>query len=97
MGINLLGGNYHWEPALDTIVEQSNGEMNVTVSTEKDFKNYNRAELHTIFKLNPRPIVLNLNYSSNSIAGHAVFYVEIRDSNSKILWGTSWIILQEKR
>lgn len=87
IGTNLLGPSYYWQPILDTTIDRNNGKMNITVNTQNNFKNYNRAVLETIFKLDPRPFVFNLNYSSNSITGQAAFFVEMRDSDGKILWG----------
>jgi hypothetical protein len=94
---NLINKNYIWR-ATDAgkIFHRDNSTLNFVVKTNSTDKIYNRAILQT--KLNytqSKPLLLSLNYSSQSITGKAIFYAEITTktrlvdrnvANDKVLW-----------
>jgi hypothetical protein len=77
--INLIDKNYVWKPTdAAKIFHRDNNSLNILVKTNSTDKIYNRAILQT--KLNStqnRPLLLSLDYSSQSIQRKAIFYAEI--------------------
>jgi hypothetical protein len=97
--INLIDKNYVWKATdVAKIFHRDNNSLNVLVKTNSTDKIYNRAILQT--KLNStqnRPLLLSLDYSSQSIQGKAIFYAEISNKTTtsggsltkeKILWAS---------
>ena len=98
--INLIDKNYVWKPTdAAKIFHRDNNSLNILVKTNSTDKIYNRAILQT--KLNStqnRPLLLSLDYSSQSIQGKAIFYAEISNSSkvsganatkNNVLWATT--------
>jgi hypothetical protein len=97
---NLIDKNYVWKPTDDAkIFHPVNNGLTVLVKTNSTDKIYNRAILQT--KLNStqnRPLLLSLDYSSDSLQGKAIFYAEISNSSkvsganaakNNVLWATT--------
>jgi hypothetical protein len=98
---NLIDGSHLWKSTDFARILQDNGTLNVTVnstSNTKKEKIFNRAYLQTQINLTKNiPLLLSLDYSSQSYKGKAIFYAEISehkkdDSNGltkeKILWAS---------
>jgi Dolichyl-phosphate-mannose-protein mannosyltransferase len=87
--INLLDRSHIWDSVnYAKVTSDTKAEgLNITVKTDAQEEVFNRAVLHTKINSNKTFPSLSLTYSSKSIAGNAIFYMEIRDaSTNKILW-----------
>jgi hypothetical protein len=63
-------------------------KVNINNDTQIE-KIYNRAVLQTqINKTSLHPLLLDLDYTSQSLSGNATFFGEIVDNNGKIMWDT---------
>jgi dolichyl-phosphate-mannose-protein mannosyltransferase len=103
VGENLIDKKYIWRVTdVGKIFHRDNNSLNFIVTTNSTDKIYNRAILQTeLNSTQNRPLLLSLDYSSQSIDGKAIFYAEIvnrqhssgRSSkimeNNGILWAIS--------
>ena len=78
--LDLIDGRHIWKSTDFARILQDNGTLDVTVNTTKKEKIFNRVYLQTQINLTEnRPLLLSLNYSSQSHIGKAVFYAEISE------------------
>ena len=93
--INLLDEKDIWRPFSHTIISQSDGTLTMSVDTNNTKKIYNRALLQTeINWTKSKPLLLNLDYASESLKGNATFLAQIRENpdvdttikSKNILW-----------
>ena len=86
--VSLIDQNHSWKSAIAANVSQDNTGLHIAVNTSDTNKLFSRAFLQTEIDKREKPLLLSLNFSSNSLKGTAIFQPEIRDINgSKILWG----------
>ncbi|HZO11479.1 MAG TPA: glycosyltransferase family 39 protein [Nitrososphaeraceae archaeon] len=91
--INLIDQNHIWKPAIDAYIHQDNKGLQIFVNTSNTNKLFSRAFLQTEIDMKGKPLLLSINFSSNSLKGTAIFQPEIRDINgSEILWGGQALI-----
>jgi hypothetical protein len=83
--LNLLGGEYDWQPVNKMDIERSPSSMNLSVNTSQTGEIYHRARMQD--NITGIPMYLNLSYASSSSEGEAIYGISIRDLlNSKIFW-----------
>ncbi len=88
-GVNLLNNSYSWIPVNDAKISTNNSALNIAVQTNNTNIIYNRGILQTQINFSKPPVLLLLNYASQSHNGQATFYTEISDVVSdKFLWGS---------
>jgi aldose sugar dehydrogenase len=94
---NLLDEKHIWRPFNNAIISQSDGTLTINVDTNSTKKTYSRALLHTHINLaKSKPLLLNLDYASDSLKGNATFLAEIIDNSDvdttikskNILWSS---------
>jgi len=94
---NLTDENHDWKPWFETNVTQTNGNLTISIINNHTQKLFNRAFLQTQLNTSTiAPLVLTLDYATQSAKGNATFMAEIRDNSSevtdnnsnKILWST---------
>ena len=97
--INLLDEKQIWKPINDAIISKSDTNLSINVNTNNTMKMYHRAMLQTQINLTTsKPLLLNLDYTSQSLKGNATFLAEIidkpkvstRNNGKNILW-TSYL------
>jgi hypothetical protein len=93
-GINLNDKQGSWKPFINAqIVKTDNGgslynnALNIVVKTGSADKLFNRAVLDTQINLAKKPLLLSMDYASNSKSGNAMFYVEIRSNQDNNIHG----------
>jgi aldose sugar dehydrogenase len=95
--IDLLDERHMWRPFNDAIISQSDGTLSINVNTNNTEKIYNRALLQTqINWTKSKPLLLNLDYASESLKGNATFLAEIIENpdvdttikSKNILWSS---------
>jgi aldose sugar dehydrogenase len=95
--INLLDEKYIWRPFSDTKLSQSDGTLTINVDTDNNKKIYSRALLQThINWTKSKPLLLNLDYASESLKGNAKFLAQIRENpdvdtttkSNSVLWSS---------
>jgi aldose sugar dehydrogenase len=95
--INLLDEKHIWRPFNYAMLSQSDGTLTINVDTNNNKKIFSRALLQTnINWTKSKPLLLNLDYASESLKGNAKFLAQIRENsdvdttnNSKnILWSS---------
>jgi aldose sugar dehydrogenase len=80
--INLLDEKHIWRPFSHTIISQSDGTLTINVDTNNTKKIHNRALLQTeINWTKSKPLLLNLDYASESLKGNATFLAQIRENS----------------
>jgi hypothetical protein len=85
--VNLIDQNHVWKAINDAKVSHGSNDLNILVKTDNANKAFNRAVLQTHVNLTSKPLLLSLDYSSESISGKAIFYTEIKEIGGKIIWG----------
>ena len=86
-GINLIDDNHEWFPFYYAKVNHNNQTLSISVKTNDPNEIDNRAFLETT--LVSHPAVLTLEYTSQSMSGNAIFYVEIDDKmTGKAIWSS---------
>jgi hypothetical protein len=87
MVVNLIDQTHVWKPSKHTKMLQNNNSLNIMVKTIDRNKEFNHAVLETYIMLKKGPPLLRLEYASTSLAGNAIFSVQIKDNeNDKMLW-----------
>jgi aldose sugar dehydrogenase len=95
--LNLLDEKQMWRPFNDAIISQSDDTLSINVNTNNTKKIHNRAQLQTqINWTKSKPLLLNLDYISESLKGNATFLAEIIENSSvnttskgkNILWSS---------
>jgi Dolichyl-phosphate-mannose-protein mannosyltransferase len=106
--VNLLNTNYIWKPtnyakilSNDTSNTSNSGHnvysnrtLNILVKTDSTDQVYNRAILQTQINLAKKPLLLSIDYASESLKGRAKFYIEIDDNRNttipinNVLWAS---------
>ena len=84
--INLLDADQTWEPATDLKLSQNNNCVVMMIDTNNTGKKFNRAVLNTDLNYTQRPLLLSLEYSSNSSFGDAAFLLQIREKENDKYW-----------
>jgi glucose/arabinose dehydrogenase len=96
--VNLTDEHHNWKPSKSTNVTQTNGNLTISIITEKPKKIFNRAFLQTQLNTSNTALpILTLDYASKNFlyppTKKPTFQIEIRDvNNTKILWSA---ILQD--
>ena len=96
--VNLTDEHHNWKPSKLTNVTQTNGNLTISIITEKPKKIFNRAFLQTQLNTSNTALpILTLDYASKNFlyppTKKPTFQIEIRDvNNTKILWSA---ILQD--
>ncbi|MDQ3966879.1 MAG: phospholipid carrier-dependent glycosyltransferase [Thermoproteota archaeon] len=88
--LNLIDEKNVWKPInyAEVMHDESNLLIYVNIdSNTHTGKLYNRAVLQTQIDTALHPPVLDLDYTSQSLSGSAIFYAEILDNDGKIMWG----------
>jgi aldose sugar dehydrogenase len=89
---NLTDENHNWKPSKSTNVTQTNGNLTISIITNKTQKIFNRAVLQTqVNSSTIAPPILTLDYASKHLlyppARKPINSIEIRDvKSSNILW-----------
>lgn len=88
--VNLVDENHIWKPWYDAKILQKDSKLKISVNTNNTNKIFSRAFLPMqINSTTGDPILLTLDYSSESLKGDATFLAQIRDNKgSKILWSS---------
>lgn len=99
--VDLLGKGNTWLASGAGRTSITDGVLQIYVETNSHETLFNRAYLHTRLNIDAkRPLLLTMNYSTDSLAGNASFYTEIRSiptsenltnnnsSPSMILWSS---------
>jgi len=91
---NLTDENHDWKPWFETNVTQTNGNLTISIINNHTQKLFNRAFLQTQLNTSTiAPLVLTLDYASQSARGNATFMAEIRDNSSEVTDNSSNKIL----
>ena len=91
---NLTDENHYWKPWFETNVTQTNGNLTISIINNHTQKLFNRAILQTQLNTSTiAPLVLTLDYASQSARGNATFMAEIRDNSSEVTDNSSNKIL----
>jgi len=97
--INLVDEKNLWRQNNDAKISRNDDSLSINVNTNNEKKIYNRAMLQTqINWTTSKPLLLNLDYASESLKGDATFLAEIRQNptvnttneGKNILW-TSYL------
>jgi glucose/arabinose dehydrogenase len=79
--INLLDEKHIWRPFNHAKLSQSDGTLTINTDTDNNKKIYSRALLQThINWTKSKPLLLNLDYASESLKGNAKFLAQIREN-----------------
>jgi hypothetical protein len=86
--INLIDQSHNWTAFYDVKAYSEPNKLNVIFQPTKSGITYNRVYLQTQLDLEQgKPILLFLDYATESRVGNATFIIEIRDkSDEKVLW-----------
>jgi hypothetical protein len=87
---NLIDEKNIWKPVNSAEVIHGESNLLIYVNVDNNIhtgKLYNRAVLQTQIDTALYPPVLDLDYTSQSLSGSAIFYAEILDNDGKIMWG----------
>ena len=91
---NLTDENHYWKPWFETNVTQTNGNLTISIINNHTQKLFNRAFLQTQLNTSTiAPVVLTLDYASQSARGNVTFMAEIRDNSSEVTDNSSNKIL----
>jgi hypothetical protein len=78
-----------WKGRKNLIITQGEGNLNIIVTTHTPHVVKNSALLKTRLKLMERPLLLSLEYGSNSSLGSTIFKIEIGDrKEGKLLFSS---------
>jgi len=101
--INLINQNHIWKAWNYTKILENVSNLAITVKTNNTNKTSNSATLQTQINMTGSPLILTLDYVSESHKKKATFYAEIKekDSGHKTLWihplkRTSGNLIKEK-
>jgi heparosan-N-sulfate-glucuronate 5-epimerase len=84
--LNLIDKKNLWKPFNpQTMVQNTNGGLEIIVKTNNTRQIFNRAFVQTKIEPTAKSLVLSLEYASASYKGEAKFYAEIRGNGAKIV------------
>ena len=95
--IDLLDEKHIWRPFYHAKLSQSDGTLTINTDTDNNKKIYSRALLQThINWTKSKPLLLNLDYASESTKGNAKFLAQIRENpdvdttakSNNVLWSS---------
>jgi hypothetical protein len=95
--VNLIDHRYDWKvfnPS--TTISRVNGDLMISVNSTNHNEIFNRAFLQTRLNFTQHPLLMSIDFASNSFVGHAKFFMDIRGiaPNSTLMTGNVFPYLQ---
>ena len=90
--INLIDEKNVWKPLNFAKIMHNDSNLSIKVNINNNTlteKVYNRAVLQTQINMTLHPLLLDLDYTSQSLSGNAIFYGEIIDNDGKKMWDST--------